>query len=57
MMNASTCSRRGGGARQQADAVGSYPLYERCCIEIERCGRSRCQLEWPSRSSRRCAGA
>jgi len=20
----------GGGARQQADAVGSYPLYERC---------------------------
>jgi hypothetical protein len=24
----------GGGARQQADAVGSYPLYERCGIEI-----------------------
>src|SRR5674476_413508 len=38
----------------QADAVGSYPLYERCGIEIERCGRRRCPLEWPSRSSRRC---
>ena len=23
----------------------------------ERCGRRRCPLEWPSRSSRRCAGA
>jgi hypothetical protein len=24
----------------QADAVGSYPLYERCGIENERCGTS-----------------
>jgi len=28
----------------QADAVRSYPLYERCGIEIERCGRRRCLL-------------
>jgi hypothetical protein len=31
-------------SRIQADAVGSYPLYERCGIENECGGRRRCPL-------------